>query len=124
MTPNLIVPGAPKSGTSSLHEYLNLHPDIEMSRVKEPHFFTHNKIYQEGLDFYKKMFLNPQIKYHGESSTAYFSDQLALKRIQKDVKDVKFILILRNPVERTISHYRWLVSHFQEFRSFRRSIEY
>jgi hypothetical protein len=38
--PNLIVIGAQKCGTSSLHYYLDLHPEIEMSSPKELNFFT------------------------------------------------------------------------------------
>ncbi len=37
---NLFIPGAAKSGTSSLHELLNLHPEINMSKNKEPHFIS------------------------------------------------------------------------------------
>ena len=32
--PNLFIPGAAKSGTTTLHELLNLHPDISMSKVE------------------------------------------------------------------------------------------
>ena len=69
--PNLFIPGAGKSGTSSLHKYLNQHPDIYMSKNKEPHFFCHDdfnskweaylQFYQEGIDK----------RYRGESSTGY-----------------------------------------------------
>lgn len=37
--PNLFIPGAAKSGTSSLHDYLGLHSEIFMSSVKESHYF-------------------------------------------------------------------------------------
>src|SRR3712207_1725922 len=37
--PNCIIIGAPRSGTTSLYEYLNTHPDVYMSPVKEPDFF-------------------------------------------------------------------------------------
>lgn len=124
MVPNLIIPGAAKSGTSSLHEYLNLHPEIEMSRVKEPHFFTHNDRYSEGLKFYDNLFNNENAKYWGESSTAYFVDTLALKRIKKELRSVKFIVILRDPVMRAASHYRWQVGLFEEFRSFRKAVRH
>ena len=64
--PNLIIPGAAKSGTSSLHEYLNLHPDISMSFKKEPHFFTLTEKYEKGLGFYEGMWNeNKKGKYYG-----------------------------------------------------------
>ena len=43
--PNFFVPGAAKSGTSSLHEYLAQHSDVFMSDVKAPHFFSHDEKY-------------------------------------------------------------------------------
>ena len=42
--PNLLIIGAAKSGTTSLHEYLKEHPDIFMSGHKEPHFLINNEI--------------------------------------------------------------------------------
>ena len=53
---NLIVPGFPKSGTSSLHDYLNLHPDICMSSPKECHFFAIENRYENGCKFHNKIF--------------------------------------------------------------------
>ena len=41
--PNLFIPGAAKSGTTTLHELLDLHPDISMSSVKEPVFWNNKK---------------------------------------------------------------------------------
>ena len=43
-TPNFFILGAPKCGTTSLHNYLNQHPDIYMSYKKEPHYFCYNEI--------------------------------------------------------------------------------
>ena len=42
--PNLLIVGAAKSGTTSLHNYLDQHPDIFMSKHKEPHFLINNEI--------------------------------------------------------------------------------
>ena len=42
--PNLFIPGAAKSGTTTLHELLDLHPDISMSSVKEPVFWNNKKL--------------------------------------------------------------------------------
>ena len=39
--PNFFIVGAAKSGTSSLFYYLELHPDVYMSPIKEPHYFAH-----------------------------------------------------------------------------------
>lgn len=124
MIPNLIIPGAAKSGTSSLHEYLNLHPDIEMSRRKEPHYFTIESRYKEGFSYYDNLFNNRNASFYGESSTAYFNDDISIERIARDLPDVKLIVILREPISRAISHYLWLVGLKQELRSFRKAMEY
>ena len=42
--PNLLIVGAAKSGTTSLHNYLNQHNDVFMCNPKEPHFLIKNEI--------------------------------------------------------------------------------
>lgn len=108
--PNLFLPGAAKSGTSSLHDYLNQHPDIYMSEVKEPLFFINDEKYSEGLDNYLELFKNAEDKkIRGESSTAYMIFPNVVERIKESIKsDIKFLFILRNPIDRAYSHYWWL----------------
>lgn len=122
--PNLIIPGAAKSGTSSLHEYLRIHPEIAMSSQKEPHFFTLKKKFDLGLDFYNSIFpeANDKHLYHGESSTSYLPNKDAIHKIKNTLGEVKFIIILRNPVKRAISHYKWLVTLGREKDSFRKAV--
>jgi len=124
---NLFVPGTAKSGTSSLHELLNLHPDINMSKNKEPHFFsskgeTFNSEIQ--VDNYLQNFdLSKSYIYRGESSTGYFYFENFKKNfIEPDNKDAKFILIFRNPIDRTISHYNYLKSLGSENQDLRSAI--
>jgi hypothetical protein len=106
--PNTIVIGAMKSGTTSLHAYLNKHPQIFMSAKKEIDFFCHDEKYSEGIEYYKSFFPE-NTKIRGESSQNYskfhwFED--VPKRIYKDLgKNMKFIYILRDPVKRIYSHY-------------------
>jgi hypothetical protein len=107
--PNLFIPGAAKSGTSSLHEYLDQHPAIFMSRNKEPHFFSHENRYQGGLATYSRLFENGRdCAYRGESSTGYMVFPGTVDRIRRVIPHPRFIFILRNPVDRAWSHYRWL----------------
>lgn len=126
INPNLFVPGAGKSGTSSLHEYLNQHPDIFMSPVKEPHFFS--KHYNEMdlknswgkyLDLFKE---GATKKYLGESSTGYMVFPNVIERIKKNIVNPKFIFLLRNPIDRAFSHYNWVKSFGKENNSFREAI--
>jgi hypothetical protein len=104
---NLIVPGFAKSGTISLHEYLALHPDICMFNPKETNFhITAN--WQRGEDWYNSLFRDEGRArlWYGESSTAYSVWEPALERIKKCLRQPRFIVMLRHPVQRLISHYK------------------
>jgi len=107
---NLIVAGFAKCGTSSLHEYLDLHPQVCMSSEKEPHYFSVTKKRERGLDWYNSLFENAdeQVSVFGESSTSYAVWEPSLVRIRQEVENPKMILILRDPLERLLSHYRWM----------------
>jgi len=124
--PNFIVIGAAKSGTSSLHNYLSEHPEIYMSKNKEPNFFAYEgwqpdycgsgdaeaptnvktvpylKDYQALFDGVTKE------KAIGESSPCYLYMPEAPTRIKRYIPEAKLIAILRHPVDRAYSRY----SHF------------
>lgn len=105
--PNLIVIGAMKAGTSTLHDYLSLHPEIYASKTKELDYFLWN--YKKGPEWYKRNFPENR-KYRLESSpnyTKFYKDwSYPAQRIQQDLPGCKLIYILRNPVERTLSQCR------------------
>lgn len=124
--PNLFIPGAGKSGTSSLHEYLNLHTDIFMSKKKEPHFFSHDERYfnKNELEKYYKLFdEGKNAKYRGESSTGYMVFPNTIDRIKKNIENPKFIFVLRNPIDRIFSHYNWVDSLVGENLSLEKAIK-
>lgn len=114
--PNLLIVGAAKSGTTSLHNYLKQHSDIFMSDHKEPHFFINNEIGTNRIpngiskyDDYIALFKNSEsYKYRGESSTMYLQfPDISIKNINKYLNDdVKIIIMLRNPIERAFSGYQ------------------
>ncbi len=119
--PNLFVPGASKSGTSSLHRYLQQHPDIWMSEEKEPVFFNRTERYQsrKSQQYYLSLFNKGKDKrYRGESSTDYMQSVDAVQRIKETATNPKFIFILRNPIDRAFSHFTWLKGIGQETRTF------
>ena len=98
-----------------MHEYLDQHPNICMSKVKEPHIYSNEEKYNKRFNEDKPCSFdtifkcsNKNIKYYGEASTTYFLSKEAPQRIFHDTPDAKFILILRDPIERIISHYNWL----------------
>ena len=101
--PNLFIPGASRSGTTSMHVQLNGHPDIFMTPRKEPHYLCRD---DKGLDDYGPLFHSATgYKYRGESSTGYMLLPEVTARIQEFMPDAKFILMFRNPVDRAWSHY-------------------
>ena len=114
--PNLLIVGAAKSGTTSLHNYLNQHPDVFMCSPKEPHFLINKEIGEQriskgvlNLEDYKSLFEGKSGKrYRGESSVMYLSfPEITIKNIKKYLsEDVKIIIMLRNPVERAYSGYQ------------------
>lgn len=107
---NLVVPGFPKSGTSSFHEYLAQHPDVCMSRPKEIHHFTRSDRWAGGVEAHNAIFSHAEgtERYFGESSTTYCIWPEAGERIKAHLRSPKVILLMRHPVERAISHYAWM----------------
>jgi hypothetical protein len=134
--PNLFIIGAAKSGTSSLAKYLSLHPDIFMSRFKEPAFFLGapppNRIsmrhrrpfladkYRSSLNEYLKLFSESRGKrIIGEASVGYSQMPLfegVAQRIHSFNPDARIIYLLRDPVERAISQYWFKVETAEEMR--------
>lgn len=122
--PNFLIIGAGKSGTTSLYNNLIEHPNIYPASKKEIKYFSR---FQHGryrshfptkfLKFYitkicKKQFLT------GEASTEYMFSKEAATRVHKNLLNVKLIVILRNPVDRTYSEYNDLVNYHNESKSF------
>lgn len=107
MLPTFIVIGAMKSGTTSLHYYLNLHPEISMSNQKEIDFFSLESNWKKGVEWYKNHFID-NAKACGESSTSYTkypTFDSAAKRMHSVIPNAKLIYLIRDPIERIVSHY-------------------
>jgi len=111
--PNFFIVGAPKAGTTSLHEYLNKVPSIFMSKIKEPNYFSAsmmpNKFPFRPIRDSKK-YLNlfnkaKNEKIIGESSTLYLYDPEAPKLIHEKNPNARILISLRDPIERLFSHY-------------------
>ncbi|MGV0908804.1 sulfotransferase family protein [Martelella sp. FOR1707] len=105
---NLLIPGAAKSGTSSLHQLLGRHPRICPSSPKEPQFFSFSDRYDLGPDEHNKIFTDEaNYKYWMEGSQCYFTHQHAIERIKESLHNPRIILVLRDPIERLLSQYAW-----------------
>ena len=124
--PNFFIPGAAKSGTTSLHELLNTHPDISMSKEKEPVYWN-NKLFNEFENLEISRYLNlfeQEVKIKGESTTSYMYYDNFIKNVKDNFhQPPKFIFILRNPIDRYISHYNWLKGLGKEKRRIDKIIE-
>lgn len=110
--PNLIIIGAQKCGTTSLHYYLGLHPQISMSREKELDFFLKDRNWHRGIEWYQSRFI-ARAKVHGESSPNYTGYPMwdgVPERMHSVIPGAKLIYILRDPIERMVSHYIQLQS--------------
>ena len=105
--PSFIIIGTMKGGTSSLHHYLRKHPKICMSAAKEPNFFIAACNFDKGLNWYRSLF-GDHTKVCGEASPAYSKRHQhpgVPERLYRLVPHVKLIYILRDPIDRIISHY-------------------
>ena len=123
--PTFFIIGAPKAGTTSLHNYLSEHPEIQMASVKEPNFFAphldpvHEPRRIGRLSEYERLF-DSTFAVRGEASTPYSEYPLRQgvpERMKELVPDAKFVYMVRDPVERTISHHNHLVASLGERRS-------
>ncbi len=133
---NLFLCAAPRSGSTQLVAWLGTHPDIDVSKVKEPNFFSQHEFQEDyvrinhlndidpeiylkkrmkrSINFsvfrtkeqYDYLFENMQTKYRFEASTTYLHCPEAPFAIKKYNPDAKIIILLRDPVKRALSHYR------------------
>ena len=106
--PNLIVIGGLKCGTTSLHHYLNLHPEVGMSRPKELNFFVEDMNWGLGVDWYRAHF-PAGASVRGETSPHYTnrprSEGVAERMRETLGADVRLIYMVRHPIDRLLSHY-------------------
>lgn len=125
-TVNFVICGTQKGGTTALDAYLREHPEVCMANRKEVHFFDHEEYFANGNPDYSKyhVFFNPN-KTHkvlGEATPIYMYWRDSPKRIFEYNREMKIIVILRNPVERAYSHWNMERSRHADNLSFRDAI--
>jgi hypothetical protein len=116
--PNLIIIGGLKCGTTSIHHYLGLHPEIKMSKPKELNFFVEELNWDLGLDWYAGRF-DERFSVRGESSPHYTNlpyFEGVPERIRRHIRDAKLIYMVRDPISRILSHWRHAVGAGYETR--------
>ena len=117
--PNLFIVGHPRTGTSSWHDYLNQHPDIFMSPIKEPNYFAKD-FHAESDRFHKKALYFPfrtekrylkcyknwgQEKIGGEASATNLYSKIAPQEIYRFNSHSKIIMSFREPVDFLCSYH-------------------
>ena len=115
--PNLVIIGATKCGTTSLHYYLSHHPEIFMSKTKELRYFEKHR--DKDVSWYEAQFRS-DARIRGEASPQYTRFPLIADvppRMHAVIPDAKLIYIIRDPIDRIVSHYMERLGQFRETRS-------
>jgi hypothetical protein len=127
--PDFVIPGAPRTGTTFMHEYLDQHPGIHMSRWKEPNYFAtdlDSGSYLDSLTFmrdggkYLGLFAGATAgQLTGEASTWYLFSKDAAANIRANNPETRIIPMLREPVAMLHSlHLRRVYGGSEDIKSF------
>jgi hypothetical protein len=136
--PNFLIVGAAKSGTTSLHYYLQQHPDIYLPAQKELHYFAAEQMLRltggpgdrhalshicqtkdEYASSYAKVARQPAV---GDISPSYLYFSEVSERIKNELNDPKIIILLRNPIDKAFSQYMHLVRDNRETLDFHEAL--
>jgi Sulfotransferase domain len=115
--PDFFIVGAPKCGTTALYSYLQTHPGVFMSPVKEPHYFysdNRTSTVPGGRiggfarpEYYSQLFAAAsENQLCGEGTTLYLFSRFAVAEILKANPNAKLIAMVRNPLEMVVSYHR------------------
>lgn len=100
-----------KAGTTTAYQWLAAHPGTSLPAVKEPDFFCRDDNFKRGLDFYRSHFAGQDpSKLTGEASVKYTApatNEISATRIRETLPDVKLVMMVRDPIERLRSEYRF-----------------
>ena len=137
--PNFLVVGAAKSGTTALYHYLNQHPEVFLTPIKETNFFAlkdkeisfngpgddkgiHRRTITEIGDYHNQFMNVTDEKAVGEICPLYLYSKDAPKNIKEHIPEVKIIVILREPVARAFSAWVHLTRDGREHLSFEEAL--
>lgn len=116
--------GAQKSGTTALFEYLRRHPEVYMPPEKEIEFFTEGEATAQAWADYRRRVLRApaSARVAGTASPQYMGDPAVPARMAGVVPEARLIAVLRDPIERAVSHYKMTRRRREERRSFAEAI--
>jgi len=126
--PNFFIIGAPKCGTTAIAHYLSQHPEVYMTKPKEPHYYNTDLKYGSYRDRsrYFSLFSDAKAEHKaiGEASVWYLYSREAVGNILADFPDARFLVMLRNPIEMAQSLHRQMVfSGYEDVQSFSQAWE-
>jgi Sulfotransferase domain len=113
--PDFLIIGAQKAGTTALYAYLRRHPAITGPSWKEVSYFDRH--YERGEAWYRGNFPNvvrARGKLVGEASPSYIFHPLGPERVKALVPEARLVALVRNPVDRALSHYHHEVALARE----------
>jgi hypothetical protein len=111
---HFVIAGAQRCGTTYLYRLLEEHPEIEMAKPlrPEPKFFLDDSKFSLGLGYYDSQFFSDtNARVRGEKSTSYIESDLALQRISATMPAAPIVVVVRDPVRRAISNFRFSVQN-------------
>lgn len=125
--PTFYLIGAAKSGTTTLAQHMRAHPDLFLTDPKEPNFFADDDQYAQGSATYLNWYYDGAGAFlaRGEATPGYFHrGPVVIPRIAAFHSDMppRFILILRHPITRSLSHYQHRVRTGEEKAGFQDAI--
>jgi hypothetical protein len=105
--PTFIVIGAQKSATTSIYNWLRQHPQVYLSKQKELDFFSQDALYEQGFDYYcRRWFASTgAAKAIGDVSPHYMISAAVPERMARHLPQAQLVAILRNPIDRALSHH-------------------
>lgn len=107
---DFLIVGAPRCGTTSLFHHLRRHPEVFIPAAKELPFFTDEEWLARGWQaFLDEFFVTARAEQKWGKLTPHYWDPRVASRVRSLMPDVRLLALLRNPVDRTVSHYRFLV---------------
>jgi hypothetical protein len=112
---HFFIVGAQRSGTTHLCHLLAAHPEIEMATPfrPEPKFFLLDDLFARGLAYYEDTFFGrkPGARLRGEKTVSYMESDRAARRLAESFPEARIVFLLRDPIERAISHYWFSVEN-------------
>ena len=127
--PTIFIVGAPKCGTTALFEWLDRHPQVGMSRPKEPQFFADDILGHQrtvtDMESYLLCFEEPgEAEFFGEASTCYLASASAAEQIRTFSPTAKIIAMVRDPVETMYAmHNERLLNNLEHIRDFASALD-